>query len=217
MFPTTVSPTIALSGTMTTIDLSAGGLVPAVGGTIALYVAEGGPPQLGALGGPTTAAGEWFVGPVSASSPLDGYVHAELAAPMSGDRPTVLYPAKQLTRDESALSIFTPRTSDLNNLLNFAGITQDPMLGLLHIRVVDCAGTPVDGAALTLTPSGGGVPVGEFLPNAQNYLGPGTYFALNIPPGLTRVTANFDGMTFLAPTIPIAFGQTTAVVLRPGY
>lgn len=118
--------------------------------------------------------------------------------------------------NESSLSVITPRTADLDALFDGAGLNQDPMFGRLHIRVVDCAGTPVEGAAFELTQSMG-MPVGELIPNARSYLGAGTYFVHDIPPGATRVAASYSGMTFLAPTIPIAAGVTTSVVIRPGY
>lgn len=211
--PTTATPPITLSGTATAIQGMA--LGPAEGVTLELRVIEGATDSVVDTDGPTTVTGEWSVGPISGTAPVEAYVVATLPAPP--DRVANFYPASPVTRDLGLLSIFTIRTSELDAVLNLAGKTQDPLQGVLHLRVVDCLDNPLDGATISVTQPGD-VPVGELFLGAEVFLGAGTYFVLNVPPGAsTTVNAIYNGMTFRAHVVPIAAGTTTATIIRPGF
>ncbi len=218
--PTTANAQVMISGTARVVTLQ--GTTPNIG-PLAGATLKGckvgaanctGQNQVGATA-TSDANGLFSIGPITTNgTPVDAY----MVMTANGDRTIQLYPPYPVTMDFSNI----PPTSfdnTLITLINASGVaTQSPQNGMLGLFVTDCASTPIVGA--TASVQQGGVDVGTVIDGSTfSSMAAGVFFAFDVPPGNTTVTATYGGMTFRtspAQVVPSIAGTTTETQVRPG-
>jgi len=110
---------------------------------------------------------------------------------------------------------FVLNSSEQAQLYQLGGTSAQVGASPVAFRVVDCAGTPLGDAVLTINP----VPVGIGGPfTAQSLgfnLGAPNFWALNEPVGSVRLVATDHGITFGQTRFTITGGQTVYVTITP--
>lgn len=168
-----------------------------------------------AMTGPTTSTGTFSLGPLTSNNaPVDAYLRAQRAG-STMERVTLVYPPSPLTADLMDAPVLMISDAQLNQL-GMGFISQMASKGFLAIFVVDCANTPVAGAALTAklgnTDTGNVVPLETFAPQAA-----GTFFVFDADVGDITVSATLGSHTFRSHVVKSAAQTTTTTIVRPGF
>jgi hypothetical protein len=143
--PTSAPATIDISGTVTA--LTSGGAMSPAGITVALVDADPSAPRASAI---TDANGAFTIVAPSGGAPIDGYLH--LSGPGFVDGYD--YPAVPYAKDTTATLIATD-ASWYASIAGLGATPQDPSKAYLFVRTLDCAGQPLAGATITVTPHDG--------------------------------------------------------------
>lgn len=113
-------------------------------------------------------------------------------------------PAGPASADLSMGTLYLYDDMGWDDLAMVTGVTRDPTKGSLVVNVLDCTGTAVDGAAITLAP-----------PSGTPFVSPEGTYIFNVEPGLTTISATGFGHTFRSRTITVSPDVATWVWLRP--
>jgi hypothetical protein len=165
--------------------------------------------------GPTTAAGTWTLGPITAGTPVDAYLRATRSGG-GGERTTLVYTPQPLVANQANVPVLLISDTQINGL-TMGIITQEASKGFFGVAVLDCAGMPISGASLSVKQNNieVGMPfdIGQF---AAQFAG--TFFVFNVPVNdNTIVNATYMGMTFRAHSIKSAAQTASTTVVRPGF
>jgi len=208
--PTTAAVTITVSGTASTIW----GTAMQAADNVTLEAHAVSDDALLDSDGPTTTAGTWTLGPIPGTTPVDAYIKATRSG-AGNERTTLVYTPQPLVADQGNVPVLLISDAQLNGL-TMGLITQQASLGFFGVAVLDCAGTPVVGSALSVKQNnvevGTSFDIGQF---AAQFAG--TFFVFNVPVGDTAVTATYSGMTFRAHTVKSAADTATTTIVRPGF
>ncbi len=191
--PTTAADPITISGTSETISTS--GISATAGVTISSFKTG----TATALDTVTTDTNGNFTSGnlVTGGVPLDGYVEAvKTATAVDGgmtvvDRTTFVYPDAPLVKNLASAPVLMINPTTFNTLSSFAGATQDDtMNGALVLLVTDCAGTPINGATVSIKQGTADVGM-SFDLGSLSSMAAGTFFVFNVPDGATDVSASY--------------------------
>jgi hypothetical protein len=214
--PTTAPATIVLSGTATDITLTNPPMqVPVAGATVKGF--KGSPPV--PVGTPTTtdAAGNWTLTLATGTTPLDGFVEASKSTPPPNPTPTNrtarIYPPQPLVADQAMIPIPLFATDTFAIIVQVSGQTQSDANGTVALLILDCAGTPVSGATISVKQNG--TEVGSQQDAGQ--LQAGAWFVFDVPPGDAVVGATVQGMNLRSHTINVAAKTTSGTIVNPGF
>lgn len=220
--PTTASATIQLSGIAQEVFFN--GTSPGIRGAamVTIQACKGnctGQNNLGTTGptpaGPTPPAGTYMTAAATTGgTPLDGY----LIATKTGNRTTYVYPASPLTMNQAGVPVIM-LTNQIVSAIAAFGINQTAGNSMFAILVTDCAATPVGigGATVTVTQNGTVVGDAPFDASSVDPQGEGAWFITNVPPGLTTVSATYNGMTFRSHIVNAVADTTTTTQVKPGF
>ena len=190
-----------LSITGTTVDLPTfGSAQPTAGVSIEASTMLDGQPMA-----QTSSAedGGYALALPSGGEPVRAYI--TLRKP--GMLPTVLVPDGPL--DADLVALYSPVTSDstVSSLYLAGGVVRKSAAGTLGIMVVDCDGTPVPGAVVTVAPPPAAMlytdDAGSACPSSDATGAAGLVYALGVPLGTISVTAAKPGVTFFSHEITI--------------
>lgn len=209
--PTTASATITVTGTASTIAGMA--MAPADNVTLEARTVAG--DNLLDSDGPTTTSGNWTLGPITGNTPVDAYIKATRSG-TGGERTTLVYTPQPLVADQANVPVLLISDTQLNGLL-MGLLTQEANKGFFGVAILDCAGMPIDGAAISVKQNnvevGSPFDIGQF---ASQFAG--TFFVFNVPVNdNTVVNATYNGMTFRAHSVKSAANTTTTTIVRPGF
>jgi hypothetical protein len=170
-----------------------GGEVPAANVAIEVVTMAGSPWARTSSGGD----GEYSLG-----VPTDGRgVDAYLALRKPGLLPTILVPDGPI--DTDIVDLYTPVTSDyaISTLYLLSGVARNATAGTLGVMVVDCDGTPVTDATVTINPPPAAMvytdAAGSPSTSVTSTRAKGLVYGLNVPAGTVSITASKTGETFL--------------------
>jgi len=208
--PDAVNP-VTVSGTVIKID--AGGQPAALEGAIVeLRRASNDRAMDDNAPGGTPADGSFSLSGRTRGNPLEAYLHASA----DGVAPTRVYPPLPLTSDLAMVPVptFTPL------VLGFLSPDQEPENGIVVVAVLDCSGTPIQGATVSSTPEAGEVVYaganGLPDPGATSTGAQGFAFLLNVPPGPVTVEATASEMALLGHEVASVGGEVTTTIIVPG-
>lgn len=163
--------------------------------------------------------------PNSGMAPIDGYVKGTFS-PAGTYKDTYLYPPFPLAADtdQAPLLFITPSTM---NLLGFvSGTSQSTSHGFFGVLVIDCAGNPVAGATVSVSPSSStagavtkivyvgdnNIPDQALTSTGAN----GLAFVFNVPTGDVVVDAMTDGGSLREHTVTSTADAITTTAVAPG-
>ncbi len=209
--PTTADATITVSGTAST--LSGMAMNPADNVTLEARLVS--TDAVLDSDGPTSATGAWSLGPVPGVTPVDAYIRATRSG-SGNERTTLLYTPQPLRTSQTMVPVLLISDTQLN-ALTMGALTQEANKGFFGVIVMDCAGTPIDGASLSVkqggTEVGTSFDVGQFASQLA-----GNWFVFNVPVSdNTVVNASYNGMSFRAHSVKSAAQTTTTTIVRPGF
>lgn len=148
----------------------------------------------------------------TAGAPLDAY----LKVGKTGFVTTNIFPSEPIRTTLANVPALAMTTNAFATIASFAG-PQDTGNGAMIVVVTDCALTPVEGAAVTITQGGnvvGNTPLD--LGGVQAQLA-GTFLIMNVPPGATTVAASVGGTDFRAHDVRVVADELTATQAKPGF
>jgi hypothetical protein len=159
----------------------------------------------------TDAMGDWtFM--MAGVTPIDGY----LAATKAGHRNYRFYPPSPIAMDTTVPPILLLNDQTFGLLVQLSQKDQEPANGTVGLAVLDCENVPITGA--TISVKQGAI---EYADDAHVYsldqFQPGLYFIFNVPPGVTTVTATYNGMTMRAHDVEVLAATTSTTAVRPGF
>jgi hypothetical protein len=159
----------------------------------------------------TDAMGDWsFM--MDGVTAIDGY----LAATKTGHRDYRFYPPSPIAMDTTVPPILLLNDQTFGLLVQLSQKEQLPANGTVGLAVLDCANMPVTGAEISVKQG-----TTEYADDAHVYsldqFQAGLYFIFNIPPGVTTVTATYNGMAFRAHDVAVLAATTSTTAVRPGY
>jgi hypothetical protein len=198
--PATTAPaTITIAGSVNDIDLASQMQVPVSGATVNAFrngtaqpIATATSDNNGAFSLPLTTGG----------TPIDGFIESSKA----GHHTVRIYPPNPLIADQANLPALMLNNTAFGLIGMFAGTSPDA-----GIIILDCAGTPIAGA--TLTVKQGGQDVGTIVDGSQ--LQPGLFFVGDLAAGDTVVGATFNGHTLRSHTVVAANNTLVTTVVTP--
>jgi hypothetical protein len=205
--PDTAPATITVAGTAQDIDLATQTFE---GVAAAAVVARDATDTM--VGAPTVSDvdGNWtLTALLTGSVPIDGYVEAS----KTGHRTTRVYPPQPMSADQSGIPVPLLASGTFSLLVGAAGAEQSAANGTVGLVVLDCAGTPVGGATISVKQNDTEVGTQFDLSQFQ----PGAWFIFDVPPGETVVNATVQGMTFRAHTIGVEAQTTSGTIVNPGF
>lgn len=205
--PTTAPATITLSGTTQNFNLLAMMLEPVANAAV---VTRNAADQM--VGAPTTSdmQGNFTLANLpTQNAPIDGYLEAS----KQGNRTARVYPPQPMNADQAMIPVPLLSNTTFGLIQQGAGVTQDPANGSVGLVILDCAGTAINGA--TISVKQGGVEVGEQFDAGAFF--PGTWFIFNVPPGATEVGATINAMPLRTHTIGSAAATTSGTIVNPGF
>jgi hypothetical protein len=157
---------------------------------------------------------------VTGGVPFNGFVEATA----TDARTTFVFPSNPLAASFPTLPVPLVLTATFTTITTTIGVAQDDtMNGAMFVLVTDCAGKPLDKAALSVEQAGKAVGTVFYLGTfSQQAIG--AYFVFNVPDGETDVSAKFANMQFATHTVKafkangtdIAAGSITATNVIPG-
>ncbi len=141
---------------------------------------------------------------------------------------TTVYADLPVTEDRTGqgLAVWSfgdaPIWADANMTATYtaSGATREVTAGTLNVAVRDCAGAVVEGVTVTITPAPGKMVYQAFdgrpsMTLTETVLPFGHAFALNAQPGVTRIVATKDGLTFLDTEVTVlADRNNTLAIVR---
>jgi hypothetical protein len=156
----------------------------------------------------------------AAMVPLDGYLRAR----SSGQLDTYLYPPAPLAVDPPEAPLMFTTEDTLGQLAVTAGVGQSPTLGFFGVLVQDCAGLPVMGATVTVSPTSTSPQtlVTYVAPNnypdtvATTTRANGLAYVFNVPTGDVVVDAEVGGTPLREHTVLSRAGVVTTTAVGPG-
>ncbi|HEY5923646.1 MAG TPA: hypothetical protein VIV11_18320 [Kofleriaceae bacterium] len=159
----------------------------------------------------TNATGDWsFM--MAGVTPIDGY----LTATKTGHRNYRFYPPSPLAMDTTVPPLLLLNNETFNLLVQFSQKDQEAGNGTVGLAVLDCANMPITGAMISVKQGGT-----EYADDAHVYsldqFQAGLYFIFNVPPGVTTVTATYNGMALRAHDIAVLAATTSTTAVRPGF
>jgi hypothetical protein len=197
---------IVISGTANDINIGTMMPEPVAGATLKAF--KNGIPA--ALDTATSANdGTWSLSLANPTMmPLDGFVDGQA----QDKRPVLVYPPNPLSADFPNVPVLLLANDTFDLLVSLVlSDTQDPNKGTVGLVVLDCAGTPIGGATISVKQNNADVGKQHDL-SAQ---APGTFLVLDVPEGDTVVGATFDTHTLHAHTVTSQKGTTTTTVVTP--
>lgn len=205
--PTSAADPLAVSGTLADLDT----LAPIAGAAAeARLVADS-----SLLDEDTTAAdGSFALSLATGGSPVDAFL-----AFAAGGYPTTRYfVSDPLAADATALAARAISASQLGLIYFFANVAQLPGTGTAVVVVVDCAGTPIEGASVALTPAptalrylAGSLPS----PSATATDASGVALGLSAPAGGCEVAASYGGRPLETHAFQVFAGGVSATPIHP--
>ncbi len=201
--PTTAPATVSLSGTANEITANFS-FEPVADAAVRAFKNGNPDTQVGTT--QSDANGAWSLPAVpTATMPIDGYIEATKL----GYRTSRLYPSEPISGDIAQAPVLLLSTNVFSSL--FASQSQEN--GTVALAVLDCANTPIDGAAISVKQNGVEVGTQQDLSQFQ----PGTFIVLNVPPGVAEVGATYMGMTLRAHVVSVVAETTSTTLVRPGF
>jgi hypothetical protein len=162
--------------------------------------------------GGTPADGSYSLTGRTRGVPLEAYLHSTA----DGLVTSRLYPPLPVFLDVPMvpLPMFDPL------VVSFLSPDQEPDKGIIVMLVLDCSGTPIQGATVTSTPEAGGIVYGDDqgIPDqaATSTGAAGTAFLINVPAGTVTVNAMAMGEALLAHDVASVPDEVTTTVVLPG-
>lgn len=213
--PTTAPPTINISGIAESIDQD--GTNP-----LADVVVTARSSADTELATDTSAAttGEYALAVTTGDTPLDGFLRGEIA----GYKTTYIYPPAPISGDFANIPVLMVSNATYALISFVANImpVQGTDEGLVGILVVDCTGTPVAGATVTVSgadPAYVRYPQGSSVPedNSGATDTSGIALVFKVPPGAAvMVDASTPDHQFEEHTINVRADSITTTVVAPG-
>ena len=211
--PTTAGATLAVSGVAEAIDQN--GTNPLAGVTITAHAADDDAMLDTATSAETTGA--YAVSLTTGGAPLDGYLRGQI----DSYKTTYVYPPAAIATDLDNIPVLMVSNLTWAFLPALAQATQDAENGFVGVLVVDCTGTPVAGATVT---------VGDVSADNIRYVNgtdvspantstdaTGIALVFDVPPGTAvMVDASAGGMDFEAHPIEVRADAITTTVVAPG-
>lgn len=218
--PTSAPAMISINGMTQQLGMS--GPQPLADVTVDLF-AVGTPTALSHV--TSDANGAFSASVPSGGAPLNAYLRG--SAPMY--RTTLTFPDAPFTAAQVSVPVLMVSQQIFDLLTTqVADVDQDDANnGAMFITIVDCAGTPIDGANLSVAKSGAQVgeqfDLGKLAPQAA-----GSFFVFNVPDGEVEISAELGTHTLrshrvtsrkgeAAPGGGAATGTITTTVVRPGF
>lgn len=208
-FPTTAPDPIAVGGL--TNEINTNGQVALTNVVVTAYDASDAQLDQATSDGSAAYALSLATGGV----PLDGY----LTGTHANYKDTYVYPPQPLPNDQSNVPVLMVSNTVWAFLPILADATQDAQHGFVGVLVVDCFGSPVPGASVTVTGaatvryvSGTGVSQTATATDSS-----GIALAFNVPPGASvSVDASTAGNEFFAHSIEVRADVVTTTIVAPG-
>jgi hypothetical protein len=162
--------------------------------------------------GGTPTDGSYSLTGRTRGTPLEAYLHSAA----DGLVPTRLYPPLPVFLDVPMvpLPMFDPL------IVNFLSPDQEPDKGIIVVVVLDCAGTPIQGATVMSAPEAGGIIYGDDMgiPDqaATSTGAAGLGYLINVPAGTVTVNATAMGESLLGHDVASVPDEVTTTVVIPG-
>ena len=209
--PTVAEDPVSLSGTVFTLMNLAE--TPVQGATVAAFTRGA---EDAALDSDTTdAEGVYELSAATGGVPLDAFVRAE----EDGYIPTRVYPPTVVATSLADVPIPLLDQNLLQTLTFFAGVDQDPELGIVLLVVADCEGTPIEGATVSSTPAAGDIVYAneQGIPSADQTAtaGQGIAYLFNVPLGEVTVGGSKSGQDLAEHAVDVLATEITATVILP--
>jgi hypothetical protein len=134
---------------------------------------------------------------------------------------TTIYTGLAIHADVSNLASPMWGTSSMTSVYSDAQVTWQTSLGTVNVMVLDCSDNPIAGVVVDMQP----------IPGALQYIAPSGYFetdggtatvapyttgvAMNVPIGLTHISATMAGAVFAPQDLEIPGGAVTMVTMHP--
>ncbi len=163
----------------------------------------------------TNASGAFSVTAATGGVPLEAYYHVTATGYLDG----FAQHAEVLVGDHAAFAtLYTPAVSEA--FLAQVGAVADPALGTMVILALDCAGNPVPGATITITPAPAGLAYLDVdsAPDLDRTATSRSGFAVawGVPVGPSTVTLQLGGASYRArPAAPVGANAVTSVSRAP--
>jgi len=187
----TASDPIAVTGTVSDINLVAQMLEPVPGATV-LGVVTGGTPDSTT----TDGTGAFALSLMTGTNPIDAYLEVSKTLHHS----MRVYPPSPLTADLSMVPALLLSESNFQTLVMFTGATQSTNNGTVGLAILDCNNQPIDGAVPSLAQNGSDLGI---TPIDGSAVQPGLFIFFDVPPGVTTVGATFNGTALRAHDIDV--------------
>ena len=209
--PTVADDPVSLSGTVFTLqNLSE---TPVQGATVAAFTRGAEDTALDSDN--TDAQGVYELSAATGGVPLDAFVRAE----ETGYIPTRVYPPTVVATSLADVPIPLLDQNLLDTVTFFAGVDQDPDLGIVLLVVADCEGTPIEGATVSSTPAAGdivyaneqGIPSSDQTATAAE----GIAYLFNVPLGEVTVGGSKSGQDLAEHPVDVLADEISATVILP--
>jgi len=208
--PADAPATVTLSGTVVSIDLT--GQMPVEGAIVELRRASNDRILDDNKPGGTPADGSYSLTARTRGTPLEAYLHSTA----DGLVTSRLYPPLPVFLDVPMvpLPMFDPL------IVNFLSPDQEADKGIIVMLVLDCTGTPIQGATVMSTPEAGDVVYSDDMgipdQSATSTGAAGTAFLINVPAGTVTVNATAMGESLLGHDVASVPDEVTTTVVLPG-
>jgi hypothetical protein len=200
--PTTASDPLVISGHLE--SLGSLGDTPVPGATLEARQGAGDAVVATAA---ADGAGNFVLAVPTGGVPFDGY----LVLSRSGYVVTRVYVSRPMSSHVHLGTVFLATPTAMDMLATIQGLVWQPGTATILASARDCAGAEIAGAEITFTQ--GGTPIGTIgtapIPVAPFVL------ALEVPPGVTEVSARAEGVTLSTVDTASLAGQLTLVLLVP--
>lgn len=146
---------------------------------------------------------------VTGGTPLDAYIKAS----KTGQRTSYVYPPNPLTASLSMVPVLMLTNAQLTTFAALLGLpTPNVADAVFVIAAVDCAGTPINAATVSLKQGG--------TEQGTQYPFMGAVIVMNVPPDTaangTTISASYNGMNFPSRMITSFGGGDVSTAIRPG-
>ena len=145
-------------------------------------------------------------------TPVDGYLRVTDSAHIT----TYAYPARPLA-DNATETVLMVTNTEVTLIGPVLGVTQTAGNGLMAIVVENCAGTPIAGATVSVTPGGTVRYNGPSGPDqsASSTAADGVAYVFNVPAGNVVVHASASGHTLRQHTVNARADVLTLTSIQP--
>lgn len=215
--PTTISPTVTVSGVAQQLSGSTAGA--ATGVVVAAYRINTSGDQLLDTQPATQSDGEFATAQIATNgTALNGYLKGTKASYWT----TYLYPSSPLAQSLSNVPMIMINDANVDFAELLAHVDQTAGNGIIGVALTDCAQPPAQIPDATIEVYSGGTRVGDATVDIGHVLSTvpdvqGLYLVTNVPPGPVTVKATYYGHTFLENDVVSYADSLTTAQIKPGY